>query len=732
MNEVRTRVGDLGDVPWWAHGASSIAALLATTSLARTGRVPYSALAWLGVVAIMSFAVALSRRARPGDAYPRIERRSRPQGAHGTGWWLLLHVTMVAAGAAPFLWFATSSSVGSEGLPWVAVTSAAVGLLFGTRSGLTISIACSAGALALAGAADDTTSSWSFSADLPVWLRLGSVVSLLFACALIARLGLAELATAPNIPQPFAAPASNRRGEGLFRVPDRRSVFAAVAITGACVAIASIIEPFVEPTTKRLSEATADRITQATGGGAFNGPGDGSSVFRGASGRDRGAGNVLGANDSFEIDEFGATSDAEVLRVRVTQDGLPGTTDFGSVLLKGQSFDQWDGRRWFSSAEVVRSIEPLELTFPPGLDPSRSSQVLVTWVELRRGSTNLLFAPSRIAQVDLASQSLLLKADESVVTSRAMGPGTTYAAFSARNLVRDTAPDVPRAALIGNLDDMRADGVTGSHLDLSSMSDRTRALAADLGAGQTSIQGVVREVELWLAANTVYDFTARQRAGKGTDVVDDFLFDSQAGWCEQVATSTVMLLRANGIPARLATGYLPSTRLPDGRFSVLGRDAHAWVEYYLPGYGWAERDPTRLVPIRNLPPPVSEVTDSRLPLRTLLLVFGAVLLISGLVIVLRSLRSSRRDLSPVERRIQTLMQFGAEREIPRAPGQTLGEYAEVLEARLGSPAGAVAAAALLERERFDPHADGSSLQQVDALVGELSAAHPSADRRSGR
>ena len=54
-------------------------------------------------------------------------------------------------------------------------------------------------------------------------------------------------------------------------------------------------------------------------------------------------------------------------------------------------------------------------------------------------------------------------------------------------------------------------------------------------------------------------FDQRAACAEGVDVVDDFLFRSKVGWCEQVASSLVVMARSVGIPARLATG---SCRVP--------------------------------------------------------------------------------------------------------------------------------------------------------------------------
>ncbi len=734
----RTRVGDLGDITWWANVPTSTAAIGATACAALAGRVSFGALVWQVVVCCVSFAVALSRRARPGDERPAIERRAQPQGSHGTGWWLMLHVVMVGAGAAPFMWLALSSAAGSDGMSLVGVTAAAVGLLFGTRSGLTISIACSAGTLALALASQPGPARWWFYrgfTGMPVWLPAATVLAVLVACAMVSRLGLAELATAPNIPAPFSAPVTDRRGEGLFRTPSRRGLTSSLTITALCVGLAALLEPLVSPTTQRLSNATADRLTKATGGAlGETGLGMGSSVFRGA-GRSGGS-QILGAADSFAIDDFGATSDEEVLRVSMTvgRDRFANGATFNRTpLLKGQSFDTWDGRRWFSSAEVVQSLDPFQSTFSAAADPARSGELFLTRVELRKGSTNLVFGPSRIAQVDLATQRLLLKDDESVVTNRPMGEGSKYSVISARHPRRDDGPDVLLSSPDDARDELRAYGVRSEHFDASTLSERSRSLALTIGADQSTIQGVVAGVETWLGSNTVYDYTARQDPRQGTDVVDDFLFDSKAGWCEQIATATVMLLRANGIPARLATGYLPSTTLPDGTFSVLGRDAHAWVEYYVPGYGWAERDPTRVVPIGKLPPTPAADSAGNGSWRRLLVSVGIAGALLGLFsVLLQRAKRIRRPVSPLEVSIRNVERFGEAHECRRAPGQTLSEFAEALDERLGAELGpnTRSVVALLERERFDSTADGAGVAQADQLMGTVRTAFP--PRAEGR
>jgi transglutaminase-like putative cysteine protease len=82
----------------------------------------------------------------------------------------------------------------------------------------------------------------------------------------------------------------------------------------------------------------------------------------------------------------------------------------------------------------------------------------------------------------------------------------------------------------------------------------------------------------------------------GADAVDEFLFDTRAGFCEHYAGAFVFLMRAAGIPARVVTGYQGGELNPiDGYFTVRQSDAHAWSEVWLPRLGWVRVDPTAAV-----------------------------------------------------------------------------------------------------------------------------------------
>lgn len=96
---------------------------------------------------------------------------------------------------------------------------------------------------------------------------------------------------------------------------------------------------------------------------------------------------------------------------------------------------------------------------------------------------------------------------------------------------------------------------------------------------------------------------------KGTkDFAQWFLEESETGYCIHYATAGAVLLKALGIPARYVTGYAVNTRVGTPT-DVLGTHAHAWVEYWLPGYGWTMLECT--------PPDFNEIPETTQPNQTI-------------------------------------------------------------------------------------------------------------------
>jgi hypothetical protein len=66
------------------------------------------------------------------------------------------------------------------------------------------------------------------------------------------------------------------------------------------------------------------------------------------------------------------------------------------------------------------------------------------------------------------------------------------------------------------------------------------------------------------------------------DPIEDFVVNHRTGHCQYFASALVMMLRSQGLPARMVVGYRGSEYNELGRYyQVRQRNAHAWVELYL-------------------------------------------------------------------------------------------------------------------------------------------------------
>jgi transglutaminase-like putative cysteine protease len=82
----------------------------------------------------------------------------------------------------------------------------------------------------------------------------------------------------------------------------------------------------------------------------------------------------------------------------------------------------------------------------------------------------------------------------------------------------------------------------------------------------------------------------------GQHTADEFWFDRKEGFCEHIASSFVVLMRALEVPARIVTGYQGGeVNAVDGFMVVRQSDAHAWAEVWIAGQGWVRVDPTSAV-----------------------------------------------------------------------------------------------------------------------------------------
>ena len=395
-------------------------------------------------------------------------------------------------------------------------------------------------------------------------------------------------------------------------------------------------------------------------------------------------------------------------------------------LWRGNTLDVYDGIGWQSSDRPEQLVQagpdfavPLaaEDVVPPGV-------VLRTdTVRLRSGAaTGVVVSPGPVTHVQ-APAGRLFRLGAGLVLLDTAGPLGQY---SVTSVPETTGPDALRAAHGADLRDQRWMQLP------TTVPLRVRQLAGSIMTGARTRYDAVNAVERYLRDNETYRLDSPV-PGPAEDPVDDFLFNSHQGFCEQFASAEVVLLRSRGIPARLVSGFAGGDPSPSGFRVMKASDAHAWVEVWYPGLGWSSSDPTAGARLAQPAQPslvgraVTAVTSfaatsgGRIVLAVLVLVLAVLAVgVARLLVVLRRRRAgraagaARRPAGPVLAAFLRLDEALAAHGQRGTPAETLAERAHRLPERARPAVG------VLEREVYGPAPpDPEEARQAVRVFDEL-------------
>jgi len=127
--------------------------------------------------------------------------------------------------------------------------------------------------------------------------------------------------------------------------------------------------------------------------------------------------------------------------------------------------------------------------------------------------------------------------------------------------------------------------------------ERVKELAKNITENQESVYEKTKEIERYFGRNGfVYTQQGVAIPKAGDDYVDQFLFDTKMGYCDNFSTSMVVMLRSIDIPARWVKGFAPGEFVLNDEgekvYQITNNEAHSWVEAYMPGVGWMPYEPT--------------------------------------------------------------------------------------------------------------------------------------------
>jgi transglutaminase-like putative cysteine protease len=264
---------------------------------------------------------------------------------------------------------------------------------------------------------------------------------------------------------------------------------------------------------------------------------------------------------------------------------------------RARSYDAYDGRTWSSSLATELDLPPNAATLP--LTPYLARVPARAQFTLFRG-TDAVYAPSQPIQAGVPSRAVIENERGSTVELAHLTlpvmllPGNRYDAIGSMSAAR--------------VNDLRRAGkkypawVTRRYLQVpTALPRRVRDLAKKVTAGARTHFDKAVAVEQWLRTNIAYDELLVQPPA-GREAADYILFETRRAYCNYYATAMVMMLRSQGIPARVVVGYAQGEAVIDPNdansaiWRVRQRDSHAWVEVFFPGYGWVEFEPTASQP----------------------------------------------------------------------------------------------------------------------------------------
>ncbi|MPY99330.1 MAG: DUF4129 domain-containing protein [Actinophytocola sp.] len=131
---------------------------------------------------------------------------------------------------------------------------------------------------------------------------------------------------------------------------------------------------------------------------------------------------------------------------------------------------------------------------------------------------------------------------------------------------------------------------------------RVQQLTDRIVAGETTAYGKAQALWRFFLDDGNFTYDIETASNAGTNALAHFLLEGKRGYCAQFASAMAVMLRSEGIGARVAIGFTSGKRM-DGYNVISTKDAHAWVEVYFgPEHGWVGFDPTPLDDGRGVVP----------------------------------------------------------------------------------------------------------------------------------
>ncbi len=292
---------------------------------------------------------------------------------------------------------------------------------------------------------------------------------------------------------------------------------------------------------------------------------------------------MTGFSDSVRLGELGRILESDETVMRVKVDVAPGTSVTG-LRWRGVALDQFDNKTWKQSRKRKQSFLRTDRDlFLVGSRMTRPKPVLQT-IYLEPMDTSVLFSLPRPVMVQGNFVEVRKDEDDGLSATRA---GNERINYSVQSDLGEPSPE----RLRGDDTAYSTDDVSRFLQLPADLDPRIATLAAQITGNNSNRYDKARSLESYLQNN--FGYTLEQKAS-GEQPVADFLFNVREGHCEYFSSAMVLLLRTQGIAARVVNGFQQGDfNETAGVYVVKQKDAHSWVEVYFPrDRVWITFDPT--------------------------------------------------------------------------------------------------------------------------------------------
>ncbi len=257
---------------------------------------------------------------------------------------------------------------------------------------------------------------------------------------------------------------------------------------------------------------------------------------------------------------------------------------------RAATYDRYTGQVFVSSDPNTMRVEAQE-TRAPDTEKLEARQDFEQRVQLLASQTTMLFAADSPERADLPTYYDYRDVPDDFVALRLTTP-----------LRRGQQYTVVSSVSVATVNDLRSAGTDypswiARYLQLPrSVPARVRQEARRVTANAETAYDKATAIESYLRQFR-YSTHVKQPP-PDRDWVDYMLFESKEGYCDYYASAMAVMLRAVGIPSRVASGFAPGDRDPTQDLIIVKEShAHSWTEAYFPHYGWINFEPSALRPV---------------------------------------------------------------------------------------------------------------------------------------